>query len=87
MIWGAQWCLIFYLFSTSVRARLSSKPQTENLVSEISVPEQGTSEEKKIFSLWFLLFLKQSPRLLELMLSPGRSQPVGTGTGASKEGV
>lgn len=87
MIWGAQWCLIFYLFSANVKARLSSKPQTENLVSEISVPEQGTSEKKKDFSLWFLLLLKQSPSLLELMLSPGHSQPVRTGTGASKEGV
>ena len=45
MIWGAHWCLIFYLFSASVRASLLSKPQTENLVSEISVAEQGISEK------------------------------------------
>lgn len=87
MIWGAHWCLIFYLFSANVRASLSSKPQTENLVSEISVPEQGTSEKKKDFSLWFLLLLRQSPRLLELMFSPRHSHPVRTRSRASKEGV
>ena len=87
MIWGAHWCLIFYLFSANIRAELSSKSQTETLASEISVLEQGPSEKKKDFSLWFPLPPKQSASLLELILSlPGTATLWGLGVGPPRKG-
>lgn len=93
MIWGAHWCLIFYLFSASVRARLSRKPQTENLMSEISVlkdTELGRSKahwERESFLPLVSVASEEKPKPLELPLCPGHSHPVGTGSGTPKERI
>ena len=82
MIQGAHWCLIFYLFSANGRARLSRKPQTQNLVPEISVlkdTELGKSEAhwgRTSVSSLVSTTSEAKPSLLELVLRR-RSTPEG----------
>lgn len=93
MIWGAHWCLMFYLFSANVRAGLSGKPQAENLVSEISVlkdTELGKSKARRERESFFSLVFTASeakPKPPEAGASPRHSLPVGSGSEASKEGI
>lgn len=93
MIWGAHWCLMFYLFSANVRAGLSGKPQAENLVSEISVlkdTELGKSKARRERESFFSLVFTASeakPKPPGAGASPRHSLPVGSGSEASKEGI
>lgn len=76
MIWGAHWCLIFYLFSTNVKAPLSSKLQTEKLASAMSALEDTEPLGVRHFAKEESFFSWVS----------GPSHPVGMGNGPLKRG-